>query len=43
MSFVDYSTCPIDVIDDDNNWVCTYRYEPYLKKWFYVEPDMHGM
>lgn len=42
MSFVDYSTCPIDVIDDDNNWVCTYRYEPYLKKWFYVEPDMHG-
>ena len=42
MSFVDYSTCPIDVLDDDDNWVCTYRYEPFLKKWFYIEPDMHG-
>lgn len=42
MSFVDYSTCPIDVLDEEDNWVCTYRYEPYLKKWFYIEPDMHG-
>ncbi len=42
MSFMDYSTCPIDVIDDDDKWVCTYRYEPFLQKWFYIEPDMHG-
>lgn len=41
MKFVDYSTSPIDVLDDDD-WVCTYRYEPFLKKWFYIEPNMHG-
>ena len=42
MTFVDFSPCPIDVVDDNDNWVCTYRYEPYLKKWFYIEPQMHG-
>jgi MoaA/NifB/PqqE/SkfB family radical SAM enzyme len=40
--FKDYSTSPIDVFDDEDNWVCTYRYEPFLKKWFYIKPDMHG-
>lgn len=39
---VDYSTSPIDVFDDSDNWLCTYRYEPFLKKWFYIEPNMHG-
>lgn len=42
MSFVDYTTSPIDVLGEDDHWVCTYRYEPFLKKWFYIEPDMHG-
>lgn len=41
-TFYDYTTSPIDVVDDDNQWVCTYRYEPFLKKWFYIEPNMHG-
>lgn len=42
MSFLDFSTSPIDVIDENDNWVCTYRYEPFLKQWFYIEPQMHG-
>lgn len=42
MAFIDYSTSPIDVLDDNDNWLCTYRYEPFLKKWFYIEPNMHG-
>lgn len=42
MRFQDYSTSPIDVVNDDNEWVCTYRYEPFLKQWFYIEPSMHG-
>lgn len=40
--FKDYSTSPIDVIDSSGKWVSTYRYEPYLKKWFYIEPTMKG-
>ncbi len=39
---IDYSTNPIDIVDDDGNWVSTFRYEPYLKKWFYIEPTMKG-
>ena len=37
----DYSTAPIDVISQDGVWHSTYRYEPFLQRWFYVRPDMH--
>ena len=38
--FQDYSTQPVDILDEMGNWISTYRYEPFLKKWFYIEPDM---
>ncbi len=41
--FIDYSTEPIDIVSKENRWLCTYRYEPFLKKWFYVEPNMKRM
>ena len=40
--FTDYATSPIDVLDKSDQWLCTYRYEPFLRKWFYIEPSMHG-
>ncbi len=40
--FIDYSYKPIDIVSEDNEWFGTYRYEPFLKKWFYVEPTMKG-
>ncbi len=39
---IDYTTNPIDIVDDNRNWVSSFRYEPYLKKWFYIEPTMKG-
>lgn len=40
--FIDYSYKPIDVVSDDGQWFGTYRYEPFLKRWFYIEPNMKG-
>lgn len=37
---MDYDYSPIDVINESGKWISTYRYEPYLKKWFYIEPHM---
>lgn len=38
----DFAPNPIDVVDESGKWVSTYRYEPYLQKWFYIEPNMKG-
>lgn len=38
---MDYATYPIDTVDGER-WVSSFRYEPYLKKWFYIEPSMKG-
>lgn len=38
--FIDYATTPIQIRNENSDWVCTYRYEPFLKKWFYITPDM---
>ena len=40
--FIDYSYKPIDVVSGDGQWFGTYRYEPFLKRWFYIEPNMKG-
>ena len=37
---LDYATKPIDVVNKEGEWLYTYRYEPYLKKWFFIKPDM---
>lgn len=42
MKLLDYSTKPIDIISEEGEWISTYRYEPFLKKWFYIEPQMKG-
>ena len=38
---VDFSTTPIDTVGLDGTWFSTYRYEPFLKKWFFITPNMH--
>lgn len=37
-----YSPFPIDVVNEQGSWLSTYRFEPFLDKWFYVEPNMKG-
>ena len=37
---LDYSTKPIDIVNKDGAWLYTYRYEPYLHKWYFIKPDM---
>lgn len=39
---IDYAPTPIDIVNDENQWISTFRYEPFLKKWFYIEPTMKG-
>lgn len=39
---IDFKTIPIDVTSPNGKWISTYRYEPFLKKWFYIEPNMHA-
>lgn len=41
-TFYDYSYKPIDIVSANGEWFGTYRYEPFLKRWFYVEPSMKG-
>ena len=32
----------IDLKDSEGCWLATYRFEPFLNRWFYVKPSMHG-
>ena len=35
-----YSTRPIDALSNKGAWLGSYRFEPFLKKWFLVTPDL---
>lgn len=35
-----YVPYPIDIVDEKDVWLATYRYEPFLDKWFYIKPGM---
>lgn len=37
-----FSPFPIDIKNLAGKWLATYRFEPFLGKWFYIEPAMHG-
>lgn len=37
-----FATKPIDVMSDDNEWTCSYRFEPFLNKWFVANPAIAG-
>lgn len=32
-----YSTKPIDVINSEGSWLATFRFEPFLNKWFVIK------
>lgn len=34
-----FATRPVDATDGNGKWLASYRYEPFLKKWFLVDPD----
>lgn len=35
-----FSTAPIDVLSGAGAWLCSYRYEPFLDRWFCASPDL---
>lgn len=34
-----YSTSPIDIVSPAGKWLMSYRYEPFLDKWFIIRAD----
>ncbi len=33
-----FSTIPIDAVDKQGEWLVSYRFEPFLDKWFMIDP-----
>lgn len=34
-----WGTTPIDIVDYNDRWLLSYRYEPFLDRWFVVRPN----